>query len=421
MRHRSILTMALVLPAACAPAESDPLATAEQPIIGGSPDTGKDLGLPLLIIRDANGRHYASCSASMITRKVVMTAAHCADMDNMSYEVWFTDAYNVQTKEFTGLVDDTRRVAVARWVHPMWQGEDAIDKGYDIALLALDHPMPDSVAPLPYNRERMHPARNGETLRIAGFGERVHNSDSPDYIKMTAKNTITEINNFELQIEGRSQIIAAGDSGGPAFVQNDGHEFVAGVSSYGITFQNSSDEASAFTRVDLYLPEIDAFIAANDPQTANACDADGVCGTACPGVDPDCPCIADGQCTTACAQPDRDPDCPVGCLGNGVCVRTGCAEKDPDCGEKPMGMTCASNSECASDLCVVDGKEKVCVERCGTDRSCADGFACASPSNVCLPSEGGGCAVAPSRGASPGGWLALLLAGLAGAWRRRRA
>jgi MYXO-CTERM domain-containing protein len=80
-------------------------------------------------------------------------------------------------------------------------------------------------------------------------------------------------------------------------------------------------------------------------------------------------------------------------------------------------MGCANNNECASDLCVPQGDERVCAVRCGAGGSCEDGFSCAATGNVCLPAKGG-CAVGGG-GAGGAGWLALLAAALLVPRRRR--
>src|SRR6185436_15104749 len=102
-----------------------------------------------------------------------------------------------------------------------------------------------------------------------------------------------------------THITCQGDSGGPAFLTIDGRETVAGITSYG---DIGCDEYAAFTRVDLYLDDIEKFIAENDPQPSGACAADGGCDVYCSAPDADCPCEGDGACTASCSDPDSDPD-----------------------------------------------------------------------------------------------------------------
>jgi uncharacterized protein (TIGR03382 family) len=91
------------------------------------------------------------------------------------------------------------------------------------------------------------------------------------------------------------------------------------------------------TRVDSYLEWIKQYIRDHDVLPVEAtCDADALCATDCPAVDPDCPCADDGFCTAACTDLGTDPDCG-GCTADGVC-RSDCPVLDTDC--------CATDDVC---------------------------------------------------------------------------
>lgn len=402
MRRALALCLAV---AACAPAPNvDGLG---QEIIGGSFDTGMDLAVGFLISRQAGGG-AGLCSASMITRRVVMTAAHCL-IPATSREIWFLDAYNVRTGETQGLVDSQRRVAVKEWIHPGYQPPAF---GNDIGLLLLDKPIPASITSMPWNRTRIGQDYVGMDVRPVGFGHRVFSSDDPDFIKLTTRSPLASLGTI-LETQGETRNTCQGDSGGPALMKVNGREVIAGITSYGDT---GCAMYSAFSRVDLFLHEIDAFIAENDPQTAQGCGADGTCGYPCTAVDPDCPCVSDGQCGTACTKPNEDPDCPEGCGRDDQCVRAGCPTKDPDCGDKALGDACASGNECTGGVCAAFEGGKVCSQSCNAMTSCPAATSCNN--NVCLPESSGGCSCAVGAGPGSAAWILVVL-GLALERRRR--
>jgi MYXO-CTERM domain-containing protein len=406
MRRRRSLPLALLALVACG--GEPPVGEEDQPIIGGSSDAGKDLGVAMLHSRIPGFIEF--CTATMITPRVVLTAAHCVD-DTTSEQIWFADRYDHDTGTFEGQLDDTRRVRTVKFVHPRWGGASEIGNGFDIALLLLDIPAPEAAAPIPWLRYRLLDDVVGQELRMVGYGDRTFQSDSLLFLKLTARNDVSRLSSYTLDLVDSTKITCQGDSGGPAFLTVDGEEVVAGITSYGDV---GCASLAAFTRVDLYLPEIRDFIAANDPQPAQACSADGTCDVYCSAPDPDCPCAGEGVCTPACAEPDRDPDCPMHCLGDGTCVREGCPLPDPDCGNAPIGAACAVNNNCASEHC--HPTLRVCADTCGTGAACGDGFSCGA-TNFCEPASESGCGCQATPG-TPGWWGGLLAAALALLFRR---
>jgi V8-like Glu-specific endopeptidase len=409
---RLSLALCLVAAACAAPPE---LSETGQPIIGGSYNTGKDPAVGVLLSRTPG--FISICSASMITPRVVITAAHCIDHPATTREIWFADSYDISNGELAGLLDGEKRLTVKEWVHPRWD-EAALGSGNDLGLLLLDKPIPASITPLAWNRTRIPQERLGDELRMVGFGHRIYASEDPLFLKLTAKNNLTIINKL-LQVDGRTRITCQGDSGGPSFLQVNGKEVIAGVTSYG---DQGCSMYAAFTRVDVYHEEISAFITANDPPPSSACGSDGTCGVGCQTVDPDCPCADDGQCTTACADIDSDHDCPENCGQDGKCVRSGCPVPDPDCGDLAVGELCSDSNDCVSGLCAAYEDGKICSQMCGAGASAACPASTTCSNSLCLP-ESGGCSCAaggPERGGALGGLLVLsVILGLAARGRRR--
>ena len=407
------LTLAALVGAGCAAPEEVPAET-QQAIIGGStvPD-GTDMNAVLLFGVDADGHSLYRCTGSLITRKIIMTAAHCVDDEAKGYRIFFADSYNPSTGVVGGKVDTLTRKHTALWRHPLY---GSVVSGNDIALIAMDVAAPDSVPTLRYNRFRMTKSWLGRTIRFVGFGNTIGSGgESGD--KLQGLGDVGQIVTDAFSNSSGAVQTCQGDSGGPVFTKENGVEVVTGVTSFGSIGCQAS--GASFNRVDTHLAEIRTFVAANDPQATANCGADGVCGIGCTAPDPDCPCAGDGLCTASCTTPDDDPDCPISCGKDNVCVRFGCAVKDPDCGDKGQGEDCTATSECASGLCVPSGGAKICALQCGAGKTCDDGFTCNSSSNICLEDSGGGCSTGGGSEAGYGGWLALGLAALFCARRRR--
>lgn len=414
------LTASIALAACMEPPEIVPTAVSSQDINGGSGAAGQFMATPIILARNAANKHVFTCTGELITPRVVMTAAHCANgaFGATHYEVHFCDKYDLKTHVFTGEVDTVIRTSQVVWFSPKFD-ETNLHGGHDIGLYYLDKPAPTSVKPYDLSRYRMNMDWVTRPMRLLGFGS-IAGSGSDYGEKLTATTTISKVEATWFASNGAVQI-CEGDSGGPVLMNLDGRDVVAGINSFGQVAQCVSGEAG-YTRVDAELDDIDAFIAANDPSsltTARNCGMDGVCGANCTTVDPDCPCYGDGLCTTACPDVDLDPDCPVNCKKDNICQRNGCPVKDPDCGDKAVGAACAANNDCMTSLCVA----KVCAAACNATTACGSGFTCTS--NVCLKEDGGGggCAtVAGSSGGSGsgGGYAGLLALGAALLVARRR-
>lgn len=432
------------------PASSDgapAVGRAELPLIGGQPDDADPASVALAY----NGQIL--CSGTLISPRVVVTAAHCID-NNYSFTVFFG-------ADFAS--GGNRVSAIRRQVAPGWTG--SLADYHDIGLLLLSQPV-DPTWPVPLRRSPMGDGDLGGTVRRVGFGVDDASLDMPDGKKRTADAEIHFVSTQDWYLAGSEDSTPChGDSGGSALWTDpdSGEEQLIGVHSFG--FSGCTGQDTGDTRVDLYADDfIQPWVEEND----RSCGADELCARIGCDSDPDCqPCGPDGTCATGCATPDLDcrtQDLGEICRADSQCATDLCVywQDDPDthfCSKKcegpgdcPSGMSCRSVSpfgkvcyydddppgvagsscdgaaECGSYVC----QDGTCVSPCdlALGEGCPGGFECLSRDDgatyYCRARDDGGCSVVAPAGSrdarGPGGLVALMaaLVVLAGAMHRRR-
>jgi uncharacterized protein (TIGR03382 family) len=387
---------------------------AAAPIIGGAPDPGH------MSVGVMFGRDGSVCSGTLVSSKVVLTAAHCLNAGSGT-------TYVPRTVGFGGSLSESVPIAAAAaHILPGYDQVNAFED--DVGVIVLRDRAPHAPVPLHDGAPRV-----GDEVTLVGFGRQSPDSVDPFGSKMAVTKPIVDVTADGLRT---GQSICNGDSGGPALTRATGVDEVIGIISYG----DGCRTYGVAQRVDLHRAWIDAQIALHDPPS---CERDFRCLDTCAGGDGDCPCLAgDGACSALCEDPASDPDCPAGCGAGDTCVRgPTCPAPDPDCGDpcgpeghcleacpsrdpdcpapKPLGATCARSFECAAPASCVG---TTCEALCDPARAdaCAGGAVCTRLSPevaVCIDGgEGGGCSAGGGAGAA---WIVLVL--LAPLVRRRLA
>jgi len=209
-------------------------ATPAFPITGKAPPASGAFARAIVMLVDEK---EDLCTATALTRDVVLTAAHCViGPRKRSVKIYQT-----------GATIPVRAVLP----HPQFNAKAyaAARATADVALVKLDKPLPDIVTPA-----ALAPARRvavGETLIVAGFGVTKAYTPYGLGIPREAKLSVTgepgslQIRLVDPETRDRSEGLGActGDSGAPAF---DAQGRIAGVVSWS-TAPNAEDGCGGLT------------------------------------------------------------------------------------------------------------------------------------------------------------------------------
>jgi uncharacterized protein (TIGR03382 family) len=422
--------------------DDDQINTESQAVIGGTAAPND----PAVVQVSIGGL----CTGSLVSPRVVMTAAHCvADL----IEAGQTRFGSIGFGEGGGEPWDARINIVDMVMHRRYDPESFLKE--DIAFVRMASPAPADIEPLPIRTEPLVEGDVGLQIRTVGFGHNVseNGETSGAGTKRQITHRINEVLAKHLAVGSTQYNTCQGDSGGPTFVERNGVEEVAGVTSYG---EGGCLGTSHLTRTDVMWDSITSVVLNS---WDGPCPNDGTCEEDCEVPDPDCDvCGFEGTCGTDC--PEIDYDCPRGGIEGELCdtdfdcesrkciespedsrVRY-CSEdcaKDSDCpapitvcGEDAggqaqcmysavtpsvQGSPCQSGDDCRSGMC--DTGDGICVEACSEAQECAAGYECQDHAGlmVCALPEDGGCGC--NSGGSEGFAGSLLLLGSL-LWTRRR-
>lgn len=189
------------------------------------------------------GSHGNVCSGSLIASAVVLTAAHCIS-PGTSYRV--IDYTTTPPKLVT---------AQTVLTHPQYNAQAMASHRAtaDVALLRLPYPVPGK-APAPFGAPRV-PVMLGAPFTVAGIGVTSSNGDDVGTVRAAALTVTGTPGTLQIRLvdpltQNKSTGMGGctGDSGAPAFEDQNGRSVIVGVVSWS-TGANNSDGCGGLTGI----------------------------------------------------------------------------------------------------------------------------------------------------------------------------
>jgi len=376
------------------------IAQSNAAVVNGTVDSGHPA------IGALHSGNKAACTATLIGKRTVLTAAHCVTTKNAPYQVLSPINFYIG-KLYYG----TKYKAVAVHVHSKYAGGNKAD----VAVLRLDRDV-TGVTPIPI---AMTSPNKGETIVIVGYGKTGENGQSFG-TKRKATNKIDSMTSTTYSMYGSSGSegnVCNGDSGGPSLATRNGMETVIGVHStklnycgwgatdmrvdsyYSWIYSKAQGDVYSGGPLDTTAPQVSitspssgASVNPSFKVSVSASDDTGVTrvvlflnaqkvGERTSGpFDFQMTNVPWGSHTLEAVAHDG--------ANHSTSTSVSITVKNPSAAKKPIGGSCSKNNECGSQVCVGGPTSGgYCSRNCSTSSQCPSGYSCSS--QVCIKKGSG--------------------------------
>lgn len=234
-------------------------------VYNGKPITREEVPWLVFIYVHSNTSKGNACGGSIITRNVILTAAHCLNTypRPKKVSVWFNST------TFRGNVLQATKMVM----HPRFVG-NFVDKLHDIALLKLPLKLKFNSIMKPVCLPERDIHVMGKPLTVVGTGwteaadqlsqramyAQVYAMKKKYCLRPSLRSSITRANWWPVQrrapiicAKGKNTTACPGDSGGPMTLKDkNGRWTQVGVVSHGVLFECNPRYPATYTRVALY-------------------------------------------------------------------------------------------------------------------------------------------------------------------------
>ena len=364
MRRAVIFASLAVLAVSC-DEETVRQASVQGAIIGGTVDNGHP-AVGAILMTSSQGQGL--CTGTLITPKIVVTAAHCTNGEGGAPQEWYTG-----TNMDSGTAHPVKAYEYNTAYSPSANNGSGI---HDIGVVVLLSSV-TNITPMAY-RQTSITGMDGQSVTFVGYGETNAGDSNSVGTKYKVTTTVSQVDAQGIWNYVTGSIVkntCNGDSGGPGLMTFNGVETVVSVTSTGDQY---CQQEGWNTRVDANLDWLNKMIAKYDPGSVTM----PVCGN--------------GTCESG----ETATSCPADCkttgpvCGNGTCETGETATSCPaDCGTTTIWGPCGANFACpGSQICVGSDQSNPandnCTSVCTSASNCPSKYTCetlSDGSSACFP------------------------------------